>query len=244
MKTINNQFYDDLKEEWYYREDHPIALLRQENKIRNPWILSVLENYFPGQKLKVLDIGCGGGFLTHELAKKHHVFGVDLSTESLKIAKAFDVTQSINYQKQDAMQLEFEDKQFDAVFAMDLLEHVPHPEKVIQEAKRVLKKGGLFFFHTFNRNWLSYLLIIKGVELFVPHAPKEMHVYSLFIKPKELKEMLKNNNFQIEDLKGFGPKILSYGIVDLLWQKKVTSRFQFQFSSSCLTGYIGFAQAN
>lgn len=145
MRQINNQFYHELNYQWYHWQVHLLAFLRQENKLRNPWIMQILDQNFPNRKLKVLDIGCGGGFLTHELAKRHEVYGVDLSLESLKIAAHFDQTQSVTYLKQDAMALEFENHSFDAVFAMDLLEHVPDASKVIQEASRVLKKGGLFF---------------------------------------------------------------------------------------------------
>ena len=56
---------------------------------------------------------------------------------------------------------------------MDLLEHVEVPAKVIAEASRVLKPGGLFFFHTFNRNWFSWLFALKGVEWFgTQHTPQ------------------------------------------------------------------------
>ena len=61
-------------------------------------------------------------------------------------------------------------------------------KKIIQEAGRLLKPGGLFFFHMFNRNFLSWLIVIKGVEWCVPNTPKNMHLYSHFIKPYELKE--------------------------------------------------------
>lgn len=239
---INNQFYDELHHEWYEREDHPIALLRQENKGRNPWISSVLKEKFPGTRLKVLDIGCGGGLLTNHLAHDHEVTGLDLSLESLEIAKKFDPSSRVKYLHADALYLPFENESFDVVIAMDLLEHVEDPKKVIAEASRVLKKGGLFFFHTFNRNLLSYLLIIKGVDWFVPNAPKNMHVYDLFIKPKELKSWLSEFSLEVLDLKGFVPKIFSKGILELLFQRRIKENFQFQFSPSLLTGYVGFSE--
>ncbi len=93
-RPINNAFYDDLGNMWNTANDHPIALLRAENALRNPWIQKVLEeNNYSGAK--VLDIGCGGGLLTNYLARKgHEVSGIDLSTKSLDIAKEFDQTKS------------------------------------------------------------------------------------------------------------------------------------------------------
>jgi 2-polyprenyl-6-hydroxyphenyl methylase / 3-demethylubiquinone-9 3-methyltransferase len=45
---------------------------------------------------------------------------------------------------------------------------------------RVLAPSGLFFFHTFNRNWIANLIVIKGVELFVKNTPEDLHVLRLF----------------------------------------------------------------
>jgi len=158
--TINNSFYDTLGEDWNEAYAHPVALLRAENRLRNPWIASQL---LPASK--VLDMGCGAGFLTNYLARLgHEVSGVDLSEQSLKVAQEKDFTRLVKYQVGDVAKLAFPDESFDVVTAMDLLEHVESPFKVISEASRLLKPGGLFFFHTFNRNFWSWLIVIKGVE--------------------------------------------------------------------------------
>jgi 2-polyprenyl-6-hydroxyphenyl methylase/3-demethylubiquinone-9 3-methyltransferase len=125
---------------------------------------------------------------------------------------------------------------------MDVLEHVEEPSLLISEAARVLRPGGLFFFHTFNRNFLSYLLVIKGVEWCVPNAPKNMHVYPLFIKPAELEEICLNRNLQIIQMQGFIPKIFSRSLWQMLVKRKVPQSFSFRFSKSLTTGYCGYAQ--
>ncbi len=129
-KVINNAFYDDLHEQWYESQDHPIAILRAEHKARLPWIISKL-----GKSVRnILDVGCGGGFLTNALAQKGYtVTGIDLSEASLKIARQRDTTGKIAYQMAHAESLPFEDHTFDAVSALDLLEHVDSPERVIQK---------------------------------------------------------------------------------------------------------------
>lgn len=240
MPNVNNEFYNELHEGWFYRENHPIALLRQENQVRNPWIKNILTQKL-GQPLTVLDIGCGAGLLTSDLAVDHQVYGIDLSEPSILAARSKDPEQKIHYQVADAGKLPFEANQFDAVFAMDLLEHVDHPAAVINEAARVLKPQGLFFFHTFNRNLLSYLIIIKAVEFFVPNTPPRMHCYHQFIKPQELKGMLSQSHLSVQLMQGLQPKIFSLGVVDLLWKRKVTQRFQFQINPSLSTGYMGYA---
>lgn len=236
-RTINNDFYDQLGDGWYSDTNHPIALLRAENAIRVPWIASEISN-----PSKVLDIGCGAGFLTNPLAQNGHtVFGIDLSQTSLEIAKKRDATQKVTYEVANAYCLPYSDESFDVVCAMDVLEHVDHPQLLIAEASRVLKKGGQFFFHTFNRNFLSYLMIIKGVEWCVPNTPKNMHVYPLFIKPEELADLLENEQLTIQKVFGFRPKI-NRPFFKMVFTRKIPVAFEFCFSKNLMTGYCGSAR--
>lgn len=238
---VNNAFYDELNNNWYDAYDHPIALLRAENALRNPWIHTITEEKL-GKKCRILDIGCGAGFLTNYLAKQgHEVHGVDLSEKSLKIAREGDLTKSVRYQRSSAYELPFSSEYFDVVCAMDLLEHVEEPGQVVKEAARVLKPQGLFFFHTFNRNWLSYLMVIKGVEWCFYNTPQHMHVYSFFIKPKELKEICKGHSLQIEVLVGVSPNMNCSSFWKMVLNRKVDDRFQFAFTPSLRTGYSGYA---
>ncbi len=241
METgINNDFYDTLGARWYTASDHPVALLRAENAVRTPWIIDVISAKCP-EHCKVLDIGCGAGMLTNRLAeRKHQVTGVDLSPDSLKVARMQDLTKSVKYIQANAEALPFDDASFDVVTALDLLEHVHHPQTVIREAARVLKPGGLFFFHTFNRNFLSWLLVIKGVEWAVRNTPKHMHVYDLFIKPEELANMCELAGIESIEMRGLNPKLNSLSLLKMLCTRKVPADFRFQFSSSLKMGYIGY----
>lgn len=238
---INNEFYEQLHNGWHTLWDHPIALLRAENKLRAPWVANELHSRFL-KPVKVLDVGCGGGFLTNHLAQfGHTVTGIDLSESSLNVAMSHDHTKSVTYLPANAYALPFEDRSFDAVCAMDILEHVENPDQLIAEASRVLRPGGHFFFHTFNRNWLSYLLVIKGVEWFVENTPKNLHVYSLFIKPQELKNKCRKHNLHVETFFGFRPKIFSKAFFKLLLTRQITPEFTFRFTQDLSTGYTGVA---
>ncbi|MDN3506418.1 MAG: bifunctional 2-polyprenyl-6-hydroxyphenol methylase/3-demethylubiquinol 3-O-methyltransferase UbiG [Simkaniaceae bacterium] len=240
-KLINNAFYDDLGQMWQGSSDHPIALLRAENALRNPWIQQVLTSTY-AHPCRVLDVGCGGGYLTNFLATKgHFVSGVDLSEQSLQIAKKYDTSESVEYKRASAYELPFPDNTFDAVCAMDLLEHVENPAQVVKEASRVLKKGGLFFFHTFNRNLLSYFMIIKGVEWCFSNAPRNMHVYPLFIKPEELTTICENHGMQVKEIKGVRPDFSKKAFWKMVLTKQVSEDFRFIFTDSLKTGYSGYA---
>jgi 2-polyprenyl-6-hydroxyphenyl methylase / 3-demethylubiquinone-9 3-methyltransferase len=241
---INNAFYEDLGDAWYEDQIHPIALLRAENAARNPWILERIKTLL-GSSQDILDIGCGAGFLTNRLAMHgHRVTGVDLSMRSLEVAAKRDLTQSVRYMQLDAFALPFPDHSFDVVCAMDFLEHVEMPEHIIREAARLLRPKGLLFFHTFNRNWLSWLIVIKGVEWCVPNTPRNMHVYSYFIKPSELKNWCEKSGLMVQEMRGLSPRISSTEFWKSLLTRKVDQKLEFCFTSSLTTGYVGVAQSH
>ena len=243
QEEINNAFYDDLKDKWYAADDHPIALLRAENASRTPWVIDQIKNHFSFSSCKVLDIGCGAGFLANALAEQGHcVTGIDSSFESLEVAKRKDGTKSATYLEGDAYRLPFSQGEFDVVCAMDFLEHVEKPQSVIEQASRVLKPGGLFFFHTFNRNPLSWLVVLKGVEWFVKNTPKNMHVYRLFLKPAELKTLCAQSSLEVVTFQGLVPDIQKKAFWQMLVTRRVSNAFSFRLTSSLSCGYMGIAR--
>jgi 2-polyprenyl-6-hydroxyphenyl methylase / 3-demethylubiquinone-9 3-methyltransferase len=239
-RTVNNAFYETLHELWLEGNAHPVALLRAENRLRNPWILNILEKRFE-RKCKVLDIGCGGGHLTNTLAKQgHDVYGIDLSASSLEIAKKG--SSLVHYELGRAESLSFPDRSFDVVCAMDLLEHIEEPEKVIAEAARVLEHNGLFFFHTFNRTFLSWLLAVQGVKWCIQNTPPSLHLYRLFIKPAEMRTFCSRHGLEIEAIIGVIPDSKSAAFWKMLFTRKVSDDFRFVFTPSLRTGYSGYAR--
>jgi 2-polyprenyl-6-hydroxyphenyl methylase/3-demethylubiquinone-9 3-methyltransferase len=240
---INNTIYDDLGERWYMATDDPVALLRAESRLRTSWIISELHAYPGSRPLAILDVACGGGLLSNPLALEgHEVTGIDLSMDGLEVAKRHDSTRSVTYLSMDARRLTFPDGQFDVVCMMDFLEHLSEREEVIREASRVLKPGGWFFFHTFNRTPLSRLIAIKGVEWFVKNTPKNMHVYDLFLKPSELMGLCTKQDLVVEVVRGVRPRVFSSAFLKMLLTGRVSDQFQFVFTSSQSIGYCGRAR--
>ena len=133
IPTVNNELYHDLGERWYHADDDPVALLRSEAKIKNPWVVSRIRSAFPNRNpgdIKVLDVGCGAGFLSNDLSKDgYSVTGLDLSEPSLRVAKNYDETGKVNYVNGNAYALPFEAQSFDIVCSMDFLEHVDDPAR-------------------------------------------------------------------------------------------------------------------
>jgi len=241
MTEINTEIYDELGENWYEAQDNPVALLRAESRFRNPWVLSKIREKFKGGDLKLLDVGCGAGFLSNYMASNGlQVTGVDMSESSLKTAQHFDKTKTARYIFADAHSLPFNESEFDVVCAMDFLEHVERPELVVAQVSRVLKPGGVFFFYTFNRNWISRLVVIKGVEWFVKNTPPHLHVYEMFVKPKEMLDACRKNALLPGELQGMRP-VISRAFFKMLRTGSVPPDFSFKFTSSTLISYLGYA---
>ena len=235
---IDNAWYANLGARWYEAQDTPIALLRAEARHRNPWLAEQIGT----TPCDVLDLGCGAGFLANDLAVRgHRVTGLDTTPESLEIARQHDRTGSVRYQLGDACELQYADDSFDVVCAMDLLEHVEAPARLIAEVGRVLRPGGTFFFHTFNRTWQSNLIVIKGVELFVKNVPKDLHVIRMFLTPEEVAAFCQQHALELVEIRGSRPRF-RWPLWRMLATGKVGDDFEFMFTSSTKLGYTGFAR--
>lgn len=93
-------------------------------------------------RMSVLDVGCGDGAITSQLAEicKHRVVGVDHDGEILEAAKARGCR--AEFMKMDAYALEFPESSFDLVTCHWLLLWLKDPVAALKEFKRVLKAGG------------------------------------------------------------------------------------------------------
>ncbi len=255
MKKINND-YDAIAHLWWSEDEGTTASIRfLINPVRSNYFRNLLEKKFESgfKNRKVLDVGCGGGFLSEELDKIGlNVIGVDPSKESINIARQHAVTKNLNieYKESFGETLPFEDSVFDMVFCCDVLEHVNDVNKVISEISRVLKTGGLLFFDTINRSIISKIMMIYFMQKcrFTSIIAKDTHVWDMFIKPDELKSILLNNNIFLNNVKGITPEHISPSILINLYKasrKKITykelaERLNFSESNDLESSYMGY----
>jgi len=98
---------------------------------------------------RCLDVGCGMGESTRQLAGKLdnvvELIGMDQDPDLIEVARSVPCAADgrITFQQGDAAHLEFEDQTFDFVFARYLLHHLDHPQAVLAEMLRVCKSGGM-----------------------------------------------------------------------------------------------------
>ena len=239
---VNNEIYAALGELWYTSDDSPVGLLRAESRLLNPWVAAEMAAKLGQRRCQVLDVGCGAGFLANHLgALGHDVTGLDLSEDALAVAARHDLAHTVRYQRGDALNLPFANASFDVVCAMDFLEHLESPEQAIAEAARVLRPSGLFFFHTFNRNLLTWLVIIKGVEWFVRNTPPRLHVLRLFLKPTEVATMCRAHGLGALELHGLRPR-LDRPFWRMLLTGTVPAELAFKFTRGTRLGFSGCAR--
>lgn len=95
---------------------------------------------------RILEAGVGTGVALPRYDRRHRIFGIDLSPDMLKRARARVVRKSLDHveglAEMDASDLTFADDIFDAVIAMYVMTVVPDPEKVMTEFVRVTRPGG------------------------------------------------------------------------------------------------------
>ncbi len=253
---IDNDLYDRDGDIWR-QSDSPFFLMQcSVNPARLSYLKKKLFTEFDinPQGRSALEVGCGGGVLTREIALMgFDVIGIDPSEQSIKIATehAYEDSLRITYEKGMGEALPYRNGAFDVVFCCDVLEHVRDVPKVISEISRVLKPGGLFCYDTLNRTLLSKLLAIHISQDWKrwAFAPPNLHVWEMFIKPDELKNLLGQNNLEWKEHVGMGPNVSLLKLLRLLRKRaaglmtyKDIGRYLFMVESRSMNiMYMGYA---
>jgi 2-polyprenyl-6-hydroxyphenyl methylase/3-demethylubiquinone-9 3-methyltransferase len=202
------QKFNDISYSWWDPEG-PFKPLHMLNPIRTNFI----KNQINLKNKSLIDVGCGGGLLCENLASKDtDITGIDLSKDAIEIAKTHQSLKDLNidYQKISLENLiKKTKKRYDVLTCLELIEHVPDPEKLIKDCINITNKKSDLFFSTLNRNLISYLISIIGAEYILNILPKGTHNYKNFIKPSEFFNILRKNSLIIKNIKGINYNILT-----------------------------------
>lgn len=193
--------FDQLARDWW-DSGGPLQTLHDINPIRLNYITANVS--VDGRR--VLDVGCGGGILTEELARQGaRVQGLDASESVIRVARQHAQENSLEIEYIAGRLEDFAAENpncYDALTCMELLEHVPDPQALLQTCARLLKPGGDLILATINRNLKSYLSAVIGAERLFGLLPKGTHDYAGFIRPSELERWLRKANFMVLDIRG------------------------------------------
>ena len=211
--TINKkeiEKFSKIAEEWW-NPAGKFKPLHKFNPIRISYIKDNIINTFnleakkkPLNKIKILDIGCGGGLLSEPMARLGaEVVGIDASDRNIKIAKLHSKKNKlkINYLCSSPEKLKIT-KKFDVILNMEIVEHVEDIDFFLKSCSKLLKKNGLMFVATINKTLKSYVFAIVGAEYILRWLPIGTHEWEKFVKPEELEKILKKYNISLSKLDG------------------------------------------
>ncbi|MGA0585818.1 bifunctional 2-polyprenyl-6-hydroxyphenol methylase/3-demethylubiquinol 3-O-methyltransferase UbiG [Dyella sp. KRB-257] len=172
---------------------------------------------------KVADVGCGGGLLSEALARDGaQVTGIDLGEKVIEIARLhlYESKLAVDYRVQSSSELAAaEPAGFDAVCCMEMIEHVPDPEALVQDLAVMLRPGARLFMSTLNRTPAAFGAAILGAEYLMRLLPRGTHHYAQFLKPSELARLLRHAGLELEDVSG-----LAYNpLTRKAWLSRITA---------------------
>ena len=127
-------------------------VLGRERKAKT--MVAVLEDHIqaPLNNQSLLNVGGSTGIIDSYLADYFHsVVSVDIDEPAIEQARSNFKKDNLSFQTGDALNLQFSDNSFDVVICSQVYEHVPNPQKMLDEIFRVLVPGGICYFAASNR---------------------------------------------------------------------------------------------
>ena len=178
----------------------------------------------PFRKLKILDIGCGGGLLCEPLNRLGAtITGIDASKDNIEVAKLHsrEMNLNIKYIHCSPEQLNFKNE-FDVILNMEIVEHVSDVNLFIKNCSKLIKKDGIMFVATINKNLKSYIFAILGAEYVLRWLPIGTHDWDKFLTPKDLEIIANKNNFINDEIVG-----MKFNLLSKQWVKSTDSSVNY-----------------
>ncbi len=213
MSSVNKkeiEKFSKMASEWWdpkgkFKPLHKFNPIRikyiKDNIIQN---FKLKNNSIPLKGVNILDIGCGGGLLSEPMCRLGAIVtGIDASMKNINIAKlhAKKNNLKINYLCSSPEKLKIK-KKYDVILNMEIIEHVDDIQFFLKSCSKLLKKNGVMFVATINKTLKSYIFAIVGAEYILKWLPIGTHEWEKFVKPKDLENILKQNNLSLNRLDG------------------------------------------
>ena len=211
--TINKEEiekFSKIAEEWW-NPTGKFKPLHKFNPIRISYIRDNITSSFklknkrkPLEKVKILDIGCGGGLLSEPMSRLGaEVVGIDASEKNIQVAKLHAKKNSLNIKYHCTSPENFiTNTKFDVILNMEIIEHVEDVDFFLKSCAKLLKKEGIMFVATINKTLKSYVFAIIGAEYIMRWLPIGTHEWEKFVIPENLTKILKKYNLSLEKLNG------------------------------------------
>ena len=177
------KYYDDYGT-WYDKERDNTYYYSFINEIET----DVVREY--AKDKKTLEIGCGTGIILNQVSQfTQESWGIDLSSGMLEVAR----NKGLKVKEANAVNIPFDDEEFDVVYSFKVLAHIPNIKEVIAEIYRVLDQNGIAILEFYNP--MSFKALMNKM------AGSTDKVYIRYDSLSDIKEQL-NEQFDIIDIRG------------------------------------------
>ena len=188
MENAFEKLVEDFGEEWNLYD-------YSENKKENKYLFNKYFDIFPFKKFnlknfKCLDVGCGSGRWGKILANKvKHLTLLDPSIKALKVAKRnLRKKKNVLFKNKSVGNMNFKKNQFDFIYSLGVLHHIPDLNNALKEICRVLKKNKPFLIYLYynldNKPYYYKMIwrISEYIRYFISKLPFEIkRIICLFI---------------------------------------------------------------
>ena len=211
--TINKkeiEKFSRIAEEWWNPKGK-FKPLHKFNPIRISYIKDNIMGSFklknkkkPLEKVKILDIGCGGGLLSEPMCRLGaDVTGIDASEKNINVAKLHAKKNNLDIKYFCSSPEKFKSNvKFDVVLNMEIVEHVEDINFFLKSCVKLLRKNGIMFVATLNKTLKSYVFAIIGAEYILRWLPIGTHEWEKFVKPEDLVDKLNKIGLRLDTLDG------------------------------------------
>lgn len=201
----------------------PFRVLRRMNDVR----VDFFANAYEGGGM-IVDLGCGGGFVTEELARafpNSEVRGFDISENSVKKATNHaDGLKNLLYSVGDIYAIPLQNESASFVVVSDVFEHLQDLDSALGEIARILKPGGVLVFDTIEKTWWSWLSTYFVGQQILGLVVAGAHDWDLFVSIPTLVDALTKAGFETDPSRysgivprfSFGDCLQSGSLIDVI----------------------------
>lgn len=206
--------FSELADRWWDPAG-PMRPLHAMNELRIGWSLAHLPPPLDGHGVarRLLDIGCGAGLASEAFARAgFDVTGLDASSAAITAGRQHlrhhplpEGSGPLSYRCGSAEDLCAEGARFDAISALEVIEHVTDPAAFLQMLATMLNPGGTIIVSTMNRTLRSLAMAKIGAEYVLRLLPVGTHEWRKFITPSELGGYAVQAGLRVADIAGMVP---------------------------------------
>lgn len=193
---ISNEEIETIYTANYFKGEEYEDYIRDKKIIQNNFTTRIkhLEKVIPESKRKsILEIGCGYGFFGELVSDfwNSKYLGIDICKEAIEYASA---VLKLNVIREDYLEMNYRPDEFDTCVMLDVIEHLPDPDRVVKKLSNEVKRGGYLVISTGDIG--SLLARINGRKWRMIHPPSHLHYFNR----NTLTKLLTLNGFEVVDI--------------------------------------------